>query len=104
MNEFSNVSVVVKANIYFDGNVVSRTIKFPDGSKKTLGFMQRGEYTFDTGAPELMEIISGSLDILLPGDEHWIRISGGESFRVPGNAKFTMKVIEPSDYCCSFIS
>ena len=53
--EFSNVKVVKKANVYFDGKVTSRTVIFEDGSKKTLGFMQAGEYEFNTGVEELME-------------------------------------------------
>lgn len=102
MSEFNNVSVVKKANVYFGGNVSSRTIKFADGSSKTLGFMLPGEYTFNTADPELMEIIDGELDVLLPGAE-WQSVKGGESFNVPANAAFTMKVKTPSDYCCSFL-
>jgi uncharacterized protein YaiE (UPF0345 family) len=103
MSEFSNVSVVKKANVYFGGNVSSRTIRFADGSLKTLGFMLPGEYTFNTADKELMEIIDGDLDVLLPGTDLWQSIQGGESFDVPANATFTMKVKTPSDYCCSFI-
>jgi len=102
MSEFQNVSVVKKANVYFDGNVSSRTIKFADGSTKTLGFMLPGEYTFNTAAPELMEITAGELEVLLPESE-WQAIKGGESFNVPANAKFTMKVTAPTDYICSFL-
>lgn len=102
MSEFTNVNVIKKANVYFDGKVNSRTIVFADGSKKTLGFMQPGEYTFNTGAPEVMEILAGELDVLLPG-ESWQTVKGGESFDVPGNAAFTMKVKVASDYCCSFL-
>jgi len=103
MSEFNNVSVVKKANVYFGGNVSSRTIRFADGSLKTLGFMLPGEYTFNTADKELMEIIDGDLDVLLPGTDLWQSIQGGESFDVPANAAFTMKVKTPSDYCCSFI-
>ncbi|MGR9013194.1 MAG: pyrimidine/purine nucleoside phosphorylase [Gammaproteobacteria bacterium] len=102
MSEFTNVTVIKKANVYFDGNVISRTVKFADGSTKTLGFMQVGEYTFNTADPELMEIIDGDLDVLLPGTE-WQSVKGGESFNVPANSEFTMKVKTPSDYCCSFL-
>ena len=56
MSEFNNVTIVKKANVYFDGDVVSRTVKFEDGSMKTLGFMMPGEYDFNTEAPELMDI------------------------------------------------
>lgn len=103
MSEFKNVSVVKKANVYFGGNVSSRTIRFADGSVKTLGFMLPGEYTFNTADKELMEIIDGDLDVLLPGSDEWQSIKGGESFDVPANAKFTVKIKTPTDYCCSFI-
>lgn len=103
MSEFNNVTVVKKANVYFGGNVSSRTIHFADGSVKTLGFMLPGEYTFNTGDKELMEIIDGDLEVLLPGSDAWQSIKGGESFNVPANAKFMVKIKTPTDYCCSFI-
>jgi len=102
MSEFNNVSVIKKANVYFGGNVSSRTIKFTDGSTKTLGFMLPGEYTFNTADKELMEITAGDLDVLLPNSE-WQAIKGGESFDVPANAAFTVKIKTPTDYICSFI-
>ena len=103
MSEFNNVSIVKKANVYFGGNVSSRTIRFADGSSKTLGFMLPGEYTFNTADKELMEIIDGDLDVLLPGNDQWQKVNGGESFDVPANAAFTVKINAPTDYCCSFI-
>ena len=103
MQEFRNVTVVKKANIYFNGGVVSRTVLFSDGSKKTLGIMQPGEYEFSTGDRENMEILAGELDVMLPGAASWKAVKGGESFDVPANAKFTMKVRTLSDYCCTFI-
>jgi uncharacterized protein YaiE (UPF0345 family) len=103
MSEFTNVSVIKKANVYFDGNVSSRTLRFADGSVKTLGFMLPGEYTFNTADKELMEILAGELEVLLPGNDEWQAISGGESFDVPANAAFTVKVSTATDYCCSFI-
>ncbi|MBP6468003.1 MAG: DUF1255 family protein, partial [Fusobacteriaceae bacterium] len=33
MEKFENVSVIKKANIYFDGKVTSRTVLFADGEK-----------------------------------------------------------------------
>ena len=103
MSEFTNVSVVKKANVYFGGNVSSRTIKFADGSIKTLGFMLPGEYTFNTADKEIMEILDGELEVMLPDSGNWQIIKGGESFDVPANAKFTVKIKTPTDYCCSFI-
>ena len=104
MTTFSNVTVVKKANIYFDGQVSSRTIQFADGTEKTLGFMLPGEYTFGTAAKELMEIMVGELDVLLPETEQWQAITAGESFEVPANSKFEIKIKAPTDYCCSYFS
>ncbi|MBI5666007.1 MAG: pyrimidine/purine nucleoside phosphorylase [Nitrospirae bacterium] len=103
MSEFPNVTVVKKANVYFNGNVTSRTVLFSDGSKKTLGVMLPGEYEFNTTDKEIMEILSGDLDVLLPGENGWKKISGGESFEVPANAKFSLKIRTLTDYCCSFV-
>ena len=103
MSDFNNVSVVKKANVYFDGKVTSRTVLFSDGSVKTLGFMLPGEYTFKTADKESIEIIDGNLDVLLPGTEQWQTVKGGESFHVPANSKFTVKIQSPTDYCCSFL-
>lgn len=103
MSEFTNVTVVKKANVYFGGQVTSRSVLFSDGSKKTLGVMLPGEYEFNTADREIMEILSGDLDVLLPGESGWKTIKGGESFEVPANAKFSLKVRALTDYCCSFI-
>ena len=102
MSEFTNVKVVKKENIYFDGNVTSRTILFEDGSSKTLGVMLPGEYEFGTDAKEIMEIMSGTLEVKLPTSD-WQTIEGGESFEVPAQAKFFLKIKTVTDYCCSFV-
>jgi uncharacterized protein YaiE (UPF0345 family) len=103
MSEFKGVTVVKKANVFFGGAVTSRTVLFADGSKKTLGIMQPGEYEFSTGDAEIMEILAGELDVLLPGKSEWIIVQGGDSFDVPANSSFRMKVKTVSDYCCSFV-
>lgn len=103
MSEFKGVTVVKKANVYFGGGVTSRTILFEDGSKKTLGIMLPGDYEFSTGDREIMEILSGELEVLLPGEPSWRPVKGGESFAVPANATFGLKVKTLTDYCCSFL-
>ena len=102
MSQFEGVTVVKQANIYFDGKVTSRIVKFADGSRKTLGIMMPGEYEFGTDEDELMEILAGEVSVLLPGSADWQTIVGGESFEVPSNSKFGIKVKSVTDYCCSY--
>ena len=102
MSQFDHVSIVREANIYFNGQVTSRSIVFQDGTTKTLGVMLPGEYEFNTDKKEIMEIMSGKLDVLLPGSD-WQSIQGGETFEVPAQSKFQLKIIDITDYCCSFI-
>lgn len=103
MSEFKNVTIVKKANVYFDGKVTSRTVMFVDGTKKTLGIMMPGDYEFDTAAAEIMEMLGGSMEVLLPGADTWQTFSEGQSFEVPANSKFSLKVKEVADYCCSYL-
>ncbi len=104
MSELTNVTVVREANVYFDGGVTSRTLLLEDGNRKTLGVMLPGEYEFNTGAPEVMEILSGELSVLLPDESEWRPVKGGGSFEVPGDSRFRVRVARLVDYCCSFIS
>lgn len=103
MSEFTNVTVVREANVYFDGKVTSRTLLFPDGAKKTLGIMLPGDYEFNTADRELMEILAGELEVLLPGGNDWLTIRSGESFEVPAHSSFGLKIRKLTDYCCSFL-
>jgi uncharacterized protein YaiE (UPF0345 family) len=103
MMEFKNVTMIKKANIYFDGKVTSRTVIFEDGSKKTLGIMFPGDYEFGTAEKEIMEILSGNLDVVLPGMDKWKTFKEGDVFEVPAQSKFKLKVKTLTDYCCSYI-
>jgi|TARA_B110000263_G_scaffold86234_2_gene75314 uncharacterized protein YaiE (UPF0345 family) len=104
MTEFNNVTVQKEANIYFEGKVISTTISFPNGSKKTLGVMLPGEYEFNTEQKEIMEIMSGKLEVLLPNKSKWINIKEGISFEVPKNSSFKLKIHEITNYCCEYIN
>ena len=103
MSEFKNVVIIKKANIYFDGKVTSRSVIFPDGSRKTLGILLPGEYAFNTDEKEIMEIISGDLEISLPGGKGWRTVKDGDSFEVPAQSKFGLRVKRITDYCCSYV-
>ena len=57
-NEFHGVTALTKANVYFEGKVVSHTLLFPDGSKKTLGLIYPGQYHFGTGCSRMSPAFS----------------------------------------------
>lgn len=103
MSEFKNVTVIKEASVYFDGKVTSRSVMFADGSRKTLGIMLPGEYEFNTADREIMEIMSGDLEVLITEAEGWRSVSGGDKFEVPANSSFNLKVRSLTDYCCSYI-
>lgn len=102
MSQFDNVSVVKQANIYFDGQCVSHTVLFPNGTKKTLGVIFPGQLTFNTGAPEIVEISSGVCKVRLAGESDWKTYTAGERFSVPGNSAFDIETLETLDYVCHF--
>ena len=103
MSEFKNVTIVKKANVYFEGKVTSRTVLFEDGTKKTLGIMNPGEYEFGTGDKELMEVLGGEMTVLLPGETEWKTFKEGESYEVAANSSFKLKIDCVADYCCSYL-
>ena len=102
MDEYKNVNVDKLANIYFEGNVISRNIFFKDGSRKTLGVMLPGKYEFNTEARELMEIISGKLNLKLQNYDDWQLIKDGMDFNVPKKSSFKVNVLELVNYTCSY--
>jgi uncharacterized protein YaiE (UPF0345 family) len=101
--EFSNVTVTAKANVYFDGKVVSHTLRFPDGSKKTIGLVYPGKYHFSTDAAERMEIIAGACKVKVDGASETSHASGS-AFEVPAKSGFDI-VVEAgiTEYICSFL-
>lgn len=103
MDNFDNVTVKKEANVYFDGKVTSRQITLANGDVKTLGIMLAGEYEFSTNEPELMEVTAGSAEVRLEGETEFTTYSSGQSFNVPGNSKFQLKVADLFDYVCSFL-
>ena len=102
MQQFEKVTVVKAANIYFDGKVTSRTVLFADGRKKTLGIMLPGDYEFGADQKETMEILTGKLDVQLPGTTVWQHFTAGTRFEVPAGYRFKLKVQTVTDYCCSY--
>ena len=103
MSQFNNVSVVSKANVYFDGKCVSHSITLADGTKKSVGVILPATLTFNTGAAEIMECVAGACRVKLKGESDWKTYNAGESFDVPGDSSFDIEVSsEPYHYICHF--
>lgn len=103
MSQFDNVSVVSKANVYFDGKCVSHSITLADGTKKSVGVILPAALTFTTAAPEIMETVAGSCRVKLAGESEWKAYGAGQSFTVPANSSFDIEVAdEPYHYVCHF--
>ncbi len=100
---YEGVAVATKASVYFDGRCVSHAVTLADGTKKSVGVILPSELTFTTGAPEVMEGVAGTCEVLLPGAQDWVRHGAGESFEVPGQSSFRIRVTgEPYHYICHF--
>jgi purine/pyrimidine-nucleoside phosphorylase len=100
--KFENVTVLTKANVYFGGKVVSHTV-LVGGAKKTLGLIYPGQYTFNTDAPERMDITAGSCRVKFAGAKDWKEYAAGSSFGVPGRSSFEITVADGlAEYICSY--
>ena len=103
--QFTNVTAIAKANVYFDGKVVSHTILAADGSKKTLGLIYPGKFHFGTAQAERMEIVAGNCRVKLDGQSDTREYAAGSAFDVPANSGFDIEVAAGiCEYVCSFIA
>ncbi|MDD3179469.1 MAG: pyrimidine/purine nucleoside phosphorylase [Opitutaceae bacterium] len=103
--QFSGVTVPTKANVYFGGGVISHSVLFADGSKKTLGLIRPGQYHFKTGAPERMEIVAGTCAVTLDGRTGRSEYGPDTFFDVPGTSGFTIEVASGlCEYICSYLA
>ncbi|MBC3936443.1 pyrimidine/purine nucleoside phosphorylase [Undibacterium sp. CY7W] len=101
--QFDQVSIVKKANLYFDGKCVSHTVLFADGSKKTLGVIFPSTLVFNTAAAEIMELNAGQCRIRLQSSQDWQTYQAGQQFQVAANSSFEIETLETLDYVCHFI-
>ena len=102
--QFSNVTALAKANVYFDGKVVSHTILLASGEKKTLGLIYPGKFHFGTGKAERMEITAGACSVKLDGSGDTHGYAAGTHFDVHANSGFDIEVADGvCEYVCSFL-
>ena len=103
-SEFHGVTALTKANVYFEGKVVSHTLIFPDGSKKTLGLIYPGQYHFGTDKAERMELTAGQCAIKLDGASTSATYQAGQAFDVAAKSGFDIEVKSGiCEYICSYL-
>ena len=103
MDQLDKLSLTLKANVYFDGKVVSHTVRTPEGSRKSVGVIFPGSFTFNTDAPERMDILAGECRVKQAGESAWKTYKPGDSFNVPGKSSFEISVDEGlAEYLCSY--
>ncbi|MBH2020763.1 MAG: pyrimidine/purine nucleoside phosphorylase [Burkholderiales bacterium] len=100
--KIDNITVQTQANVYFDGKCISHGITLADGTQKSVGVILPASLTFNTGAAEIMECVGGACEYKLAGSDEWVKSSVGESFSVPGNSKFDIRVEQAYHYICHF--
>lgn len=101
--KIENAAVTLKANVYFDGKVVSHTVESKAGGRQTIGIIYPGSYSFNTGAPEWMDIIAGACKVQLKGQTGWTIYEADSHFEVPGNSSFQIAVDAGIlEYLCSY--
>ncbi|QTF09539.1 pyrimidine/purine nucleoside phosphorylase [Brenneria izadpanahii] len=94
---------MLNVNEYFAGKVKSIGFESDSIGRASVGVMEAGEYTFGTGQPEEMTVVSGALKVLLPGETDWQVFMPGDSFSVPGQSEFNLEVAETSSYLCKYL-
>ena len=97
-----NASITTQASVYFDGKCVSHSLTMADGSKKSVGVVLAAELTFGTSAPEIMECVAGACEYLLLGASDWASCQAGQSFSVPGQSSFQIRVADAFHYICHY--
>lgn len=90
----------MKHNAYFDGKVQSLGVN-TTGGYATVGVISPGTYTFSTAAPERIVIITGVLNVKLPGEE-WIKISTGEEVSIREQVSFDVQADKDVAYICYY--
>lgn len=90
-----------KTNSYFEGKVMSIALQNADGPA-TIGAMKAGEYEFGTATVEHMTVVSGKMEVMLPGEAEWTAYTPFQTFIVPANIRFKVKMETETAYICHY--
>lgn len=89
----------MKHNNYFDGRIQSIRFSTSDGDV-SVGSIEPGEYSFTTETPEHVEVLTGSLQVVVSGNAK--DVSAGSAYDVPARTTFSVACNAPVSYLCFF--
>lgn len=95
-----NVSIDIKANVYFEGRITARMCHRADGTRCSLGVVTPGSYTFFAPTREEVQITAGEAEVLLPGESEWRKVPAPESYEVPAGSEYQVKTDGIAEYLC----
>ncbi|MBK6613537.1 pyrimidine/purine nucleoside phosphorylase [Ottowia sp.] len=95
-------TLTTQANVYFDGKCVSHGFTLADGSRQSVGVVLPATLTFTTGAAETMECVAGSCEYRLAGSDEWQQSGPGDTFAIPANSSFDIRVAQAYHYICRY--
>lgn len=88
-------------NEYFSGKV--KSISFQTATLgATVGVMDIGEFEFSTSKKEVMTVVSGCLQVKLPGESEFSNYDDGASFEIEAGQTFYLKVDVQTAYLCTY--
>lgn len=87
-------------NVYFEGKVQSLGLETEKG-KATLGVMKKGNYTFSTSSPEVMVVISGTINVKLD-DKGYQQSQPQDKFEVASGTSFDIICDTDVAYLCYY--
>lgn len=85
--KLSNLEVMTKANVYWDGKVTSRTFFTADGEKHTLGIITAGTYTFGVGDREIVTLTRVKWRSSALWDADWVKFAAPQEFEIQGQLR-----------------
>lgn len=98
----SNSTIVqpIAHNVYFEGKVQSLGLETERG-KATLGVMKAGSYTFSTSSPEVMVVVTGTMNVKLD-DTGYQQYLAPDKFEVASGASFDIICDTDVAYLCYY--
>lgn len=103
IERFEHVTAETRANVYFDGKVISHTIWLANGERRTLGIFMPGVYEFGTAEAEVMNLTEGECEVMLTESDGWKFMKAGETFEVPADSKYGLRCYVPVQYVCEYL-